>query len=71
MKVSDCECRMVYALINQRIVEVLRSFSLADLLNPKWNETMRQEIEGLAPLPSSSSGPPGGTPAPTSEGAAS
>jgi hypothetical protein len=53
---------MVYALINQRIAEVLRSYSLADLLNPKWNETMREQIEGLSPLPT------GGSP-PVSEGA--
>jgi Rrf2 family protein len=65
LKVNDCECRMVYALINQRIAEVLRSYSLADLLNPKWNETMREQIEGLAPLPGdgpppAAEGPPAG-----------
>lgn len=31
-----CECRVVYALINQRIGEVLDEFSLADLANPEW-----------------------------------
>jgi Rrf2 family protein len=31
-----CECRVVYALINQRIGEVLDEFSLADLADPKW-----------------------------------
>jgi len=37
-----CECRMVYALINQRIGEVLDEFSLADLADPKWlRETAR------------------------------
>jgi Rrf2 family protein len=31
-----CECRVVYALINQRIGEVLDEFSLADLADSKW-----------------------------------
>jgi len=31
-----CECRVVYALINQRIGEVLDEFSLADLADPTW-----------------------------------
>ena len=31
-----CECRVVYALINQRIQEVLRQYTLADLLEPDW-----------------------------------
>ena len=31
-----CECRVVYALINQRIGEVLEDFTLADLADPSW-----------------------------------
>jgi Rrf2 family protein len=31
---DSCECRMVYRLINERIADVLRSFTLADLLDP-------------------------------------
>jgi Rrf2 family protein len=31
-----CECRVVYALINQRIGEVLEEFTLADLADPNW-----------------------------------
>ncbi len=31
-----CECRIVYALINERIAEVLREYTLADLLDPSW-----------------------------------
>jgi Rrf2 family protein len=31
-----CECRIVYALINERISEVLREYTLADLLDPSW-----------------------------------
>lgn len=72
IRVSDCECRMVYALINQRIAEVLRSFNLADLLNPEWNETMRSQLEGLAPLPSpGATSAEEGEPAPVSDEAVS
>jgi len=31
-----CECRTVYSLINERIAEVLREYTLADLLDPSW-----------------------------------
>jgi Rrf2 family protein len=31
-----CECRVVYALINQRVAEVLEDFTLADLLDKRW-----------------------------------
>ena len=31
-----CECRIVYALINERISEVLEEYTLADLLDPSW-----------------------------------
>jgi Rrf2 family protein len=31
-----CECRMVYTLINNRIAEVLKEYTLADLLDPGW-----------------------------------
>jgi Rrf2 family cysteine metabolism transcriptional repressor len=31
---EDCECRMVYGLVNQRIAEVFEEFSLQDLVNP-------------------------------------
>jgi Rrf2 family protein len=34
-----CECRIVYALINERIAEVLREYTLADLLDPSWVRT--------------------------------
>ena len=34
---SDCcECRVVYRLMNERIVEVLQSHTLADLIDPDW-----------------------------------
>jgi Rrf2 family protein len=31
-----CECRLVYGLINERINDVLDSYTLADLLAPGW-----------------------------------
>lgn len=31
-----CECRIVYALINERVSEVLREYTLRDLLDPSW-----------------------------------
>ena len=31
-----CECRLVYGLINDRIAEVLQSYTLGDLLDPNW-----------------------------------
>ena len=36
LRAEYCECRVVYALINQRIGEVLDEFSIADLADPKW-----------------------------------
>ena len=36
LRSDNCECRVVYALINHRIGEVLDEFSLADLADPDW-----------------------------------
>lgn len=46
-----CECRMVYSLINQRVAEVLRAYTLSDLLNPEWTRSMQGELTDLATLP--------------------
>jgi Rrf2 family protein len=35
-RAEDCECRLVYGLVNERIAEVLREYTLADLLDPSW-----------------------------------
>lgn len=48
---DTCECRVVYRLINHRISEVLRSYTLADLLNPGWIRTVQDEVDKLTPLP--------------------
>ena len=39
-----CECRVVYSLINRRIADVLREYTLADLLDPSW---VRNHVEAL------------------------
>jgi Rrf2 family protein len=53
-----CECRIVYALINNRIAEVLREYSLADLLEPSWVRTLGGAIDDqlLTPTPFTGAG---------------
>jgi Rrf2 family protein len=51
-----CECRLVYAVINHRIAEVLNAYTLSDLLNPAWTQSMRGELMNLAILPTHRSG---------------
>lgn len=43
-----CECRAVYRLINSRVVEVLKEYTLADLLDPSW---VRAHLEPGSELP--------------------
>ena len=47
-----CECRVVYALINLRIGEVLEEFTLADLADPSWmketGEAVTSKLVGLS-----------------------
>ncbi|HSO22197.1 MAG TPA: Rrf2 family transcriptional regulator [Chondromyces sp.] len=51
LRAEFCECRLVYALINQRIGEVLDEFTLGDLADPHWlNETAKafnEELVGI------------------------
>jgi Rrf2 family protein len=35
-RAEDCECRLIYGMVNERIAEVLREYTLADLLDPSW-----------------------------------
>ena len=51
IKTDSCECRLVYSLINQRIAEVLRSYTLADLLDPTWVDSMGNEVDKLTAEP--------------------
>jgi Rrf2 family protein len=51
-----CECRIVYALINERIAEVLREYTLADLLDPSWlhdgaERTLGEQLLQPEPIP--------------------
>ncbi len=47
-----CECRIVYAMINLRIGEVLEEFTLADLADPSWmketGEAVSSQLVGLS-----------------------
>ena len=42
-----CQCRMLWQLINHRIIEVLNEYSLADLLDPKWAGKVQRELDTL------------------------
>lgn len=44
-----CECRMVYSIINERIAGVLREYTLADLLDPRWLERQGGAADAAAP----------------------
>ncbi len=55
MRSPDCECRLLYTLINQRIAEVLRAYTLADLLNPEWTRALQGELLNPAILPTDKS----------------
>jgi Rrf2 family protein len=50
LKSEFCECRIVYALINQKISQVLEEFSLEDLVDPSWTREKGVELEQLVPL---------------------
>jgi len=45
LRAEFCECRVVYALINQRIAQVLDDFTLEDLLDPSWVRDSGMELE--------------------------
>jgi DNA-binding IscR family transcriptional regulator len=53
IRAEYCECRVVYALINRRIQEVLREYTLADLLDPSWiQRTPSRQADCLVELQS-------------------
>lgn len=39
-----CECRVVYALINQRVAEVLEEYTLEDLVDPSWVRDQQETV---------------------------
>ena len=47
---DHCECRIVYALVNQEIARVLDEFTLGDLLDPSWAVRKGCEL-GQQPVP--------------------
>ena len=54
LRAEFCECRVVYAVINQRVAEVLHQFTLANLLDPSWvqatSELVEQELVPIGEL---------------------
>jgi Rrf2 family protein len=48
-RADSCECRIVYAIINERIAEVLGEYTLADLLDPSWVHD-RSDLAGRQPV---------------------
>ncbi|MCP4900851.1 MAG: Rrf2 family transcriptional regulator [bacterium] len=46
MRTDYCECRLVYALINKKVAEVLHAYSLGDLTDPDWIHTIQDQIDG-------------------------
>jgi Rrf2 family protein len=44
---ESCECRPLYSLINLRITEVLDRYTLAEMLEPSWLESVSRAIDEL------------------------
>lgn len=44
-QVEACEYRLLYELINKRILEAFAEFTLADLRNPGWSDRLTQELQ--------------------------
>ncbi len=51
LRVEYCECRVVYSLINYRIREVLHGYTLTDLLDPSWINSVGGEVAQLTGIP--------------------
>ena len=66
LKADVCECRLLWVLINGRIVDVLNEFSLEDMLDKKWYRLVSQQLvqQPTGPTPrrkSRSTSPSGAT----------
>ncbi len=48
IRTDFCECRLVYALINKKVAEVLHAYTLGDLTDPSWINNIQGEIEGVS-----------------------
>jgi Rrf2 family protein len=44
LKADVCECRLLWAVINGRIVDVFNEISLADMLDKKWYRLMARQL---------------------------
>jgi len=44
LKSDGCECRLIYALINQRIAEALSDYTLADMTDPRWRNRIERQL---------------------------
>ena len=44
LKADVCECRLLWAVINGRIVDVFNEISLADMLDKKWYRHMSRQL---------------------------
>ena len=47
LKTDVCECRPLYSLINRKIIEAMNEFTLADLVDKKWGDRIKTELESL------------------------
>ncbi|MCG6948843.1 MAG: Rrf2 family transcriptional regulator [Acidobacteria bacterium] len=45
-RAESCECRVVYAMINLRVGEVLEEYNLADLIDPGWMKETGRSVTG-------------------------
>ncbi len=43
-QVESCECRLLYELINKRIVEAFAGFTLEDLRDPGWHARLARQL---------------------------
>ncbi len=42
-----CECRMIWVLLRERINALLNEYSISDLLDDDWLNTIRMQLEGF------------------------
>ncbi len=47
MSSEFCECRLVWALLRDRINAVLNEYTIADLLNREWMDSLKQTLRGV------------------------
>ncbi len=45
MSSDFCECRLVWLLLQKRMTEILSEFTLADILDKDWMDTIRNQLK--------------------------